>query len=77
MSRLLWRCRNRDCPVPHGAVLGRLTDDGGLVLHPAVETYNIYMDTRRAMIICPRCGQVRDFRGGALFSSPSKTKTRG
>jgi hypothetical protein len=76
MSRSLWRCRNRACPVPHGAVLGRLTADGGLVLHSAVETYTIYMDTRRAVITCPRCGWAREFRGGALFSSPSNQKTR-
>ena len=76
MSRSLWRCRNRACAEPHGFILGRLTADGGLVLHPDVETYSIYMDTRRAMIICPRCGQAREFRGGALFSSPGNLTMR-
>jgi hypothetical protein len=56
--------------VAHGTVLGRMTVDGGLVLDPAVESYTIYMDTRRAMITRPRCGQAREFRGQALFSSP-------
>jgi hypothetical protein len=77
MSRSLWRCRNRGCPVPHGTVLGHLTADGGLVLHPAVESYTIYMDTRRAVITCPACRQAREFRGGALFSSSGKPETRG
>jgi hypothetical protein len=63
--------------VPHGAVLGRLTADGGLVLRPEVETYTVYMDTRRAVITCPRCGQTRGFRGQALFSLPGKPMTRG
>jgi hypothetical protein len=57
-------------------VLGRVTVDGGLVLDPAVESYTIYMDTRRAVIGCPRCGQTREFRGGALFSSPGSPKAR-
>jgi hypothetical protein len=77
MSRSLWRCRNRECPDPHRTVLGRLTADGGLVLHATVETYTIYMDTRRAVITCPRCGQAREFRGGALFSSPDNRETPG
>jgi hypothetical protein len=69
MSRSLWRCQNRACPVAHGTVLGRLTADGGLDLHPAVESYTIYMDTRRAVITCPICGQARGFRGAAVFSA--------
>jgi hypothetical protein len=69
MSRSLWRCQNRLCPIPHGAVLGRVTGEGGLVLDVAVETYTIYMDTRRAVITCPCCGQSREFRGGAVFSA--------
>ena len=77
MSRSLWRCRNRTCPIPYGTVLGRLTAAGGLVLDAAVETYNIYLDTRRAVITCPRCGQAREFRGKALFSSLATARTRG
>jgi hypothetical protein len=68
MSRSLWRCRNRDCPVPHGAVLGRVTKDGGLVLDSAVSTFQVFMDTRRAIIGCPACGFVREFRGPAVAS---------
>lgn len=69
MSRSLWRCRNPQCPVPHGAVLGQVTIDGGLVLDRSVETYNIYMDTQRATIVCPDCMQVREFRGPAVYSA--------
>jgi hypothetical protein len=69
MSRSLWRCRNRACREPHGVVLGRVTADGGLVLDPAVEQYAIFMDTGRAVIGCPGCGQVRGFRGVAVFSA--------
>ena len=69
MSRSLWRCRNPKCPVPHGAVLGRLTSQGGLVLDAVVETYNIYLDTRRALVVCPACGARREFRGRAVFSA--------
>ena len=69
MSRREWRCRNPGCPVRHGAVLGRLTADGGLVLDPAVQTFRCYLDTRRAVVACPACGAAREFRGGALFSA--------
>jgi hypothetical protein len=55
--------------VPYGAVLGRVTAEGGLVLDPDVETYSIYMDARRAVITCPSCGQGRGFRGVAVFSA--------
>ena len=68
VSRSLWRCRNRACPVPHGAVLGRLTADGGLVLDPGVAGFRAYFDTRRAVVVCPACGATREFRGGAVFS---------
>lgn len=67
MSRSLWRCRNRACPVPHGRVLGKLTADGGLVLEPAVTSVRCYVDTRRAVVGCPACGTERAFRGSALF----------
>ncbi len=66
MSRSLWRCRNPGCCEPHGAVLGRLTADGGLVLDPGVMKFRIYLDTRRAVITCPGCGTVREFRDGAI-----------
>ena len=69
MSRSLWRCRNRGCPVPHGARLGRLTVDGGLVLDPAVVAFRCYLDTRRAVVDCPACGAEREFRGGAVFTA--------
>lgn len=63
MSRSLWRCRNRDCPVPHGAVLGRVTADGGLVLDPAIRTLRCFLDTRKVILVCPACGVEREFRG--------------
>jgi hypothetical protein len=69
MSRSLWRCQNHVCSIPHGAILGKVTSDGGLVLYAAVESFTIYMDTRRAVITCPRCGQAREFRGEAVFSA--------
>ncbi len=69
MSRSLWRCRNRACPVPHGAVLGRLTADGGLVLDSAVKSFRCYLDTRRAVVICPACQATREFRGGAVVAT--------
>jgi hypothetical protein len=69
MSRSLWRCRNPKCPVPHGAVLGRVTSDRGLLLDGSVETYNIYLDTQHAIVMCPHCSQGREFRGTAVFSA--------
>ena len=72
MSRRDWRCRNRACPVPHGAVLGRLTEDGGLVLDPAATRFRVYLDTRRAVLGCPACGAEREFRGTALFGARVK-----
>ena len=71
MSRSMWRCRNRDCPHPHGGLLGRLTADGGLILDPGVVTFRAYLDTRRAVVICPACGTAREFRGGAIWSPPA------
>lgn len=68
MSRKEGRCRNRACPVPHGVVLGRLTADGGLVLEPAVVSFQCYLDTRRAVVSCPACGAEREFRGSSMFS---------
>lgn len=66
MSRSLWRCRNPDCPVAHGAVLGRVTADCGLVLEPAVRSFAAYLDTGRVEVECPACGARREFRGTAL-----------
>ncbi len=68
MSRRFFRCRHLDCSVSHGAVLGRLTSDGGLVLDPAVTCFRAYLDTGRAVVVCPACGTVREFRGGAVCS---------
>ena len=75
MSRSLWRCRNQACPVPHGAVLGRLTADGGLVLAPTVTEFRVFLDTRRAVVACPACGAAREFRGGAMFGGRGKGET--
>ena len=69
MSRSVWRCRNRACPVPHGAVLGHLTADRALVLGPAVASFRVFLDTRRAVVACPACGAEREFRGLAVHSS--------
>lgn len=66
MSRSLWRCRNPQCPVPHGAVLGRVTATGGLALVPTVRIVHCYFDTRKAMVTCPVCGTVREFRGSGV-----------
>ena len=71
MSRREWRCRNPDCPVPHGAVLGRLTSDGGLVLDPAIRAFRCFLDTRRAAVACPHCEAEREFRGTALVRGTS------
>ena len=67
MSRRLLRCRNRACPVRGGAVLGRLTADGGLVLDPAVQNFRCFLDTRRAAVACPACGAEREFRGDVVY----------
>ena len=69
MSRSLWRCRNPHCPVPHGAILGRVTKKGGLVLDAAVVDFWVFLDSRRVVVQCPRCGHAREFRGVAVFSS--------
>ena len=68
MSRAWWRCRNPGCPTRGGAVLGRVTIDGGLVLDPAVQAFAVYLDTGRIEIACPACGTKREFRGLALHS---------
>jgi hypothetical protein len=68
MSRVWWRCRNPECWEPHGAILGRVTADGGLVLAPVVVTFAAYFDTRRVVVACPVCGAVKEFRGSAMVS---------
>lgn len=66
MSRSLWRCRNPDCPIRGGAVLGRVTADDGLVLDPLVRAFAVYLDTRKTVVTCPTCGSSRDFRGTSV-----------
>jgi hypothetical protein len=62
--------------VPHGAVLGRLTSDGGLVLDPVARAFRCYLDTRRAVIACPVCGAEREFHGGAIIAPRSSAGDR-
>jgi len=66
MSRSLWRCHNPTCPYPHGATLGRITDDGGLVLDPGVRSFVAYLDTQRVHVTCPHCRMKREFRGPSV-----------
>ena len=73
MSRSLWRCRNPGCSTPHGAVLGRLTVDGGLVLDPEVRRFAVYLDTRRAAVWCPACGAALEFRGNFVVGARLST----
>jgi hypothetical protein len=63
VSRSLWRCRNRACPVPHGAVLGHLIGNGGLRLDSAITIFVVYLDTDRVAVTCPSCGTERSFFG--------------
>ena len=73
MSRREWRCRNRDCPADHGAVLGQLTNDlAGLVLQAGVTRFRFYLDSHKVDVICPICGTVRTFRGAVVYSSRLK-----
>jgi hypothetical protein len=67
MSRSLWRCRNPQCAVPHGAVLGRVTADGGLALDPCIRVLGCFLDSQKALVTCPVCGVVREFRGSAVW----------
>src|SRR5215207_10356406 len=66
MSRSSWRCRNRECPVPHGAVLGWVTADGGLALQFEAATFVAHLDTNRVSVTCHACGDVREFRSSSL-----------
>jgi hypothetical protein len=45
-----------------------MTADGGLVLDPASVMFRVYLDTRRAVVVCPSCGASREFRGAAVLS---------
>jgi hypothetical protein len=76
MSRGSWRCRNPACPVPHGAVLGRLTAEEALVLDAAVRGFRCYLDTRRIVVICPHCGRGRLFCGTALLAEDDQYPRR-
>lgn len=67
MSRHLWRCRNPRCPVPHGAVLGRLTTVGALIVAAEVRDLWCYFDSQHALLTCPGCGQRRHYRGPAVM----------
>src|SRR5437870_194156 len=53
MGRRFLRCTNRACPVPHGAVLGRLTEGSGLELSETVTDLRCYFDSARAQLTCP------------------------
>jgi hypothetical protein len=53
----------------HATALGTLTAGGDLVLGRAVVWFRVFLDTRRAVVVCPRCGTAREFRGGSVFSS--------
>lgn len=77
MSRSLWRCRNPECSVPHGAVLGRVTAGGGLVLDPAVTVFQCFLDTRRVAIACPICRLPREWRRGPVYSGTAHSEQSG
>lgn len=66
MSRRLWRCRNRDCPVPHGAVLGRLTVEGILIVDESIQAARCYLERGQALIKCPACGHLKTYFGLAV-----------
>lgn len=72
MGRTAWRCRNRGCPVPHGAVLGTLTRGGDLELATGAAEFAIQLVLGRATVRCPACGRCRDFRGGSVYSARIK-----
>ncbi len=75
MGRRLLRCPNPRCSDPHGTVLGRLTSDGGIVIHCRVTVFRCLLDARRAELRCPDCGATREFRGTAVFSSRHPAST--
>lgn len=61
--------------MPHGAVLGRVTTDGGLVLDSAVMCFHVRLDSRRVTVKCPCCHRTREFRGIAVFSAKAQQDT--
>ncbi len=67
MSRRLWRCRNRGCPIPHGAVLGSFAREGVLSVDRAVLNLQCFLEVRRTAVTCPQCGRVRDFYGPVVL----------
>ena len=69
MGRRMLRCRNRCCSGPKDGALGQLTREGGLVLDASVRSFRAYLDTRRAVVACPHCGTLRDFRGAAIYGA--------
>lgn len=69
MGRNAWRCRDRGCPVPHGADLGSVTPAGDLELAAGVDQFVIELAVGRATVRCPSCGTGREFRGGSIFSA--------
>lgn len=68
MSRRDWRCRNTSCPRLGGYVLGRITTDDGLVLSRRVRITRAYLDTQRALILCPACATERLFTGKVVIA---------
>jgi hypothetical protein len=46
-------------------VLGRITDDEGLVLDPGMD-FAVFLDTGRVTVVCPICSAARDFRGRSV-----------
>jgi hypothetical protein len=67
VSRREWRCRNPHCPVPHGAVLGRVvSDEDSVVLPPGVAIAAVFFDTGRVEVTCPARGAVRNSRGRSV-----------
>lgn len=69
MSRSFWRCRNPNCSVPHGEVLGSLGSAGDLTFGADVAAFSIHLDTRKAVVVCPSCGARREFRAGSIHAA--------
>jgi hypothetical protein len=63
MSTRRWKCRNPRCRVTCGAILGHIACDGGLILDPTTILHAVYLDTRRAVVVCLTCGQWCEYRG--------------
>ncbi len=67
VSQSRWRCRNLACATHGGAVLGRVTADDGLVLDAAVQSFAVFLDTRKAVVSCSACRMRREFPGMSLW----------